>query len=202
MNHLAHLLLAGPDEALRVGGFLGDFVRGRLKGDYSAAIERGIALHRHIDVTTDRHPAVREALTHFEGDPRRWAPVALDVWFDYLLARDFVRHAGEPLEAFADAALEQLMAHRDVMPPRAQQYLDRLIEHRILVRYRDADTIAQVLARMAMRSPRATPLASITPVLHRLEDELRDTFGRLLPDLRFAVQNWLRSESGHGNGEA
>jgi len=28
VNHLAHALLAGPDEAWRLGGVLGDFVRG------------------------------------------------------------------------------------------------------------------------------------------------------------------------------
>ena len=33
MNHLAHLLLANDDLNLLVGGFLGDFVKGRLKGE-------------------------------------------------------------------------------------------------------------------------------------------------------------------------
>lgn len=194
MNHLAHLLLAGDDAALRVGGFLGDFVRGRLKGDYPAAIETGIALHRHIDVKTDRHPAVREALTHFEGEHRRWAPVALDVWFDHLLARDFERHASEPLEAFVTSAITQLAAHRDVMPPRAQQYLDHMSEHGILVRYRNVETIAQVLARMATRSPRAAPLARITPELRRLDAELSATFEALLPDLKNAAQQWVADD--------
>ena len=45
MNHLAHLLLAERSDGLLVGGFLGDFVKGRLKGDRPTAIEQGIKLH-------------------------------------------------------------------------------------------------------------------------------------------------------------
>ena len=30
MNHLAHALLAGPDPQLRLGGLMGDFVRGAI----------------------------------------------------------------------------------------------------------------------------------------------------------------------------
>ncbi len=32
MNFLAHALLSGPDPALRVGGLIGDFVKGPLPG--------------------------------------------------------------------------------------------------------------------------------------------------------------------------
>ena len=55
MNHLAHLLLAERSNGLLVGGFLGDFVKGRLKGDRPTAIEQGIKLHRYIDHHQYKH---------------------------------------------------------------------------------------------------------------------------------------------------
>ncbi|MGA2151478.1 MAG: DUF479 domain-containing protein, partial [Geobacteraceae bacterium] len=49
MNFLAHLYLSGDDPELLVGNLLGDFVKGRLSGNFPDGIERGIELHRRID---------------------------------------------------------------------------------------------------------------------------------------------------------
>ena len=62
MNHLAHALLAGDDEALQLGGLLGDFVRGQPDpAQFPPRVIRGIRLHRAIDGYTDAHPAVLAA---------------------------------------------------------------------------------------------------------------------------------------------
>jgi len=46
MNFLAHLLLAGDDEGLRLGAMLGDFVRGKQAlAEFDDDIQRGIMLH-------------------------------------------------------------------------------------------------------------------------------------------------------------
>mgnify|MGYP003629303282 FL=1 len=68
MNYLAHFHLAqqlasrcGLDErdamqqGLLIGGLLGDFVKGPLRGNYPATWEVGIRLHRRIDALTDSH---------------------------------------------------------------------------------------------------------------------------------------------------
>jgi acyl carrier protein phosphodiesterase len=192
MNYLAHLFLAGPDPALRTGGFLGDFVRGPLDGRHAPSIELGIALHRHIDATTDRHAAVREAVAAFRAPWRRWAPVALDLWFDHLLAQRFEALGGEPLEDFSQRAYGQLEAHRQHLPPTAQRFLERMREVDLLVRYRQAETLDGVLERLARRSPRAAPLADLSPELHRLAPLLAQSFERLLPDLVDASTAWRK----------
>lgn len=190
MNHLAHLLLAGPDPALRAGGFLGDFVRGPLTGARPMEVELGIALHRHLDVTTDRHPAVRAAVASFDPPLRRWAPVALDVWFDHLLAADFEALADTALPEFARTAYAQLDDHRAHLPPAAAGFLDRMREHDLLVRYRDGAIVDGVLGRLATRSRRAAPLAQIAPELRRRGAALQACFASLLPDLFDASRRW------------
>ncbi|KKM01805.1 hypothetical protein LCGC14_1790730, partial [marine sediment metagenome] len=50
MNYLAHIYLSGDHPEVMVGGLLGDFVKGPLRGQLPRAIEEGIALHRKIDV--------------------------------------------------------------------------------------------------------------------------------------------------------
>ncbi|MDZ7686312.1 MAG: hypothetical protein U5O39_16030 [Gammaproteobacteria bacterium] len=49
LNHLAHFRVAHPERGLIVGGLLGDFVKGRLKGEYPARIER-----RHSSASRSR----------------------------------------------------------------------------------------------------------------------------------------------------
>ena len=61
MNHLAHALLAGDDEGLRLGGLMGDFVHGQPDPALPERVIAGIRLHRAIDVYTDSHPEVAQA---------------------------------------------------------------------------------------------------------------------------------------------
>ena len=193
MNHLAHLLLAGPDPALRAGGFLGDFVRGRLHGERPPRIELGITLHRHIDASTDRHPAVRELTARFRPPWRRWAPVAVDVWFDHLLARRFGEFADQPLPAFARDACDDLERHLDWFPPGAADFFQRMRETGLLEGYRRPGTIDAVLERLSRHSPRAAPLADIRGELDRLAPELEAGFDVLMPGLIADCANWRRN---------
>lgn len=57
MNFLAHALLSGNAEADRVGGLMGDFVKGPLPAGLPPDLASGVALHRAIDSFADRHPA-------------------------------------------------------------------------------------------------------------------------------------------------
>ncbi|MEC8942826.1 MAG: DUF479 domain-containing protein, partial [Verrucomicrobiota bacterium] len=57
MNYLAHLYLAGPTDASRIGNLLGDFVKGTpasLEGAYPVEVIAGIVMHRKLDRFTDR----------------------------------------------------------------------------------------------------------------------------------------------------
>ena len=49
MNFLAHAVLAGDDDADRIGGLLGDFVKGPLPAGLPPALAKGVALHRAIE---------------------------------------------------------------------------------------------------------------------------------------------------------
>jgi acyl carrier protein phosphodiesterase len=101
VNHLAHTLLAGDDEALQLGGMLGDFVHGTPDpARFAPRVIDGIRLHRAIDVYTDAHAEVLAAKAQLPPPYRRYAGILLDMWFDRCLARDFSRWSGRPLAPF------------------------------------------------------------------------------------------------------
>lgn len=188
MNFLAHLLLSGSDPDWRAGGFLGDFIRGPLHGERPAAIERGIALHRHVDAQSDRHPAVREAALLFPKPFRRWAPIALDVLFDHFLARDFEQWSCQPLVVFSNQCYGQLNARRGHLTEHARRFLDRMAAVDLLTAYAERGSVPRALAHVSGRARRDNPLTQMDATLEALEPELRAAFERLMPALISSTQ--------------
>ena len=87
MNYLAHLFLARPTADSHFGNLLGDFRRGVDVNSYSSAVLLGLRNLYDVDKFTDSHDSVREAKTLFDKSRRRFAPVALDIYFDHLLIK-------------------------------------------------------------------------------------------------------------------
>lgn len=85
MNYLAHLILADVPGSARLGGLLGDFVQGEVRGRFPVDMACEILLHRKIDRYTDDHPVVRDARQLFVAERRRYAGIVLDVFYDHVL---------------------------------------------------------------------------------------------------------------------
>jgi len=190
VNHLAHALLAGPDEAWRLGGVLGDFVRGAPDPSLPAGVREGIALHRAIDGYTDRHPEVLAARTLFEPPYRRYAGIALDMWFDHCLARDFARWSPQSLDTFSTDLRELLRRHDALLPPAAQRFARYMQANDLPAGYADPAVLERALAGIGQRLQRDNPLDRMLPVLEALEGPLQERFEAFFPQLRRFAEAW------------
>src|SRR3954454_16256689 len=88
MNYLAHAYLSFGNEPVLIGNMISDFVKGNKKFDYPGDIQKGIALHRTIDMFTDGHVATKNAKEIFKPSAGSYAPVFVDVVYDHFLAVD------------------------------------------------------------------------------------------------------------------
>lgn len=184
MNWLAHLRLAPPVPLVRLGNLAGDFVRGVATSGLHPELLRGIAQHRAVDRFVDAHPVVRGARARLDGELGRFAGVALDVFWDHFLARDWHRHGdGRPLAAFAAEVHGELRAHDALLPPPLRALTAGLVEHRWLSGYASVDGIDRVLRAMARRRPRAAALVGGSTELQRHYDALGADFAALWPEL-------------------
>lgn len=119
MNFLAHLHIADHSNSHLLGNLLGDFVKGDPSKLYDRDISNGIRLHRFVDRITDHHPIVNECKPHFTGVARRFAPIALDMFWDHCLAKHWNDFHSVSLEHFVKTAYERV--NREVhehLPPR------------------------------------------------------------------------------------
>lgn len=200
MNHLAHAWLAGGDDELRLGGVMGDFVRGQPDPALPAGVIAGIRLHRAVDTYTDAHPQVLAAKALLPPPYRRYGGILLDMWFDHCLARDFARWSTQPLDEFS-AALRGLLQRSDALLPPALRRFRGYMEARSLpARYADPAVLGEALEGIGQRLSRVNPLDTALPVLQALERPLQAHFEVFLPELWAFAQSWI-GQHAQGGGD-
>lgn len=193
MNYLAHLLLAEDSDDARLGALLGDFMAGGRPLDASPTVWREIRVHRRIDSYTDAHPILQPLRAHFPQGRRRYAGIALDVYFDHLLARDWPQHHARPLSDFAAEVYALLMHRLPELPSRLQAIAPQMAAQDWLGSYRHRSSVDQALQRIAGRLTRGEGLVACLPLLSAHEAEIEAAFGRFLPELReFVVSERAR----------
>lgn len=191
MNHLAHLVLAGPDEGKRLGAFLGDHVKGRAALDaLPTAWAAGIRLHRRVDTLCDRHDRLRQFLSGLQPPWRRYGGIVLDVLFDAMLTRHWHRFGPCELTVFA-ADVDRLLAEHDRALPRRLSLFGAWARQRSLwTRYDDRDMLRQIFSGLARRHGRPSPLAEGLVILDRHDAEIEALFLELFPALLDQTREW------------
>ncbi|WP_447768542.1 acyl carrier protein phosphodiesterase [Pseudomonas kilonensis] len=188
MNYLAHLHLGGPGREQLLGSLYGDFVKGPLQGLYDPRIEAAIALHRRIDMYTDRHPLVDIALSRFSTVRRRYAGIVLDVFFDHCLARDWTLYGEGPLVDFT-ARVYQVLGTEPQLPGRLAHIAPHMAADDWLGSYQEFEVLGQVLRGISRRLSRPEELAGAMPELIRLYEPLSEDFRLFYPQLQDFAQN-------------
>jgi acyl carrier protein phosphodiesterase len=191
LNFLAHALLAGDEEADRIGGLMGDFVKGLLPAGLPPDLASGVALHRAIDGFADRHPAFAASRARISPLRRRLGGVLVDLFYDHLLARDWAEHGVGRLEDYVAGLYRALDFQGDVLPARAVEIGRLMRQQDWLCSYREVAQVGLVIDRMSIhRLRRANSLAG------GIEEFLADSpgferdFRIFLPDALAFASDW------------
>jgi acyl carrier protein phosphodiesterase len=193
MNFLAHLLLAGDDEGLRLGAMLGDFVRGNPRSlNLSAETHKGILLHRFIDHRVDSLPEVTHLRTQFRPPFRRYAGIIIDLAFDHELALRWAQYSSCTLEQFDSEVRELLARHKEVLPKELQAFMRYADERGLFATYREECEILFSLRGLGRRLSRSNPLHRVGEIWHELQPTLSGGFSSVFPGVQLDVAAWLR----------
>ncbi|EHV5550994.1 ACP phosphodiesterase [Vibrio vulnificus] len=164
MNYLAHLHLADVANSDMLGNLLGDFAKGDPSKQYSSEI-------------------VQACKKRFPEAQRRFALIALDMFWDHCLAMHWHRYSDISLDSFVHYAQREVAKHdtKD-LPPSFLLLNQRMWQGKWLQSYREMDNIEFALHRMSQRRPKLSPLSECHATLQDEYERFSSAFATLYAD--------------------
>jgi len=189
MNFLAHLYLSGSDINIRLGNFIGDYVKGMHFESYPHAVQKGIMLHRAIDSFTDKHPGTHKCIEILRPGYGKYAGVVVDVLFDHILAKEWARYSNEDLKSFTRKFYLQMLQHYILLPERPKKFLPFMIQSNRLYSYRTLEGVKRAIEIMSSVTSLPDKSAFVMEVLNRDYPQLSEQFNILFPEIIAFVVN-------------
>lgn len=192
MNFLAHLYLSGANPKIKLGNFIGDFVKGRsFHETYEREIALGIELHREIDLFTDRHEIVHQSKVRLRPTYRHYSAVIVDVFYDHFLAAQWNKFSQMPLHEFAEDAYQMINENLFVAPAQVQHMVPYMISGNWLVNYSHLNGIQRALSGMARRTPYPSKMEYAIKDLQEHYEDFKAEFNLFFPHLAAYCKSWL-----------
>lgn len=166
-----------------MGNFLRDMLSPAEIKSWPLDLETGISLHHRIDHFTDAHPENKIARRLLNPYFRKYAGVALDMYYDYVLFQSWDRYADQEFESFEAEQYQVILDHFDSVPQRLQYTVRRMIEGRFLYRFTTVNGQSHAFANMDHRARFDTGFDQAIEVLERHLPELTIHFNRFFPDM-------------------
>jgi acyl carrier protein phosphodiesterase len=192
MNFLAHLYLSGSSPEVRVGNFMGDFVRGRDLADrYPQDVVKGILLHRVIDEFTDKHAIVKQSKDRLRPKYRHYAPVIVDIYYDHFLAINWHLYHTDLLPDFAEECYDSIYKSEPILPEQVKWMLPHMIKGNWLVNYGKVEGIQRALSGMTRRSKFDSKMNEAVVELENFYKEFDAEFQEFFPLLKKEADRFL-----------
>jgi len=151
MNYLAHLYLASDKGNAKIGGLLGDFVKGISKEKYSRDIQIEIQLHGLIDSYTDEHSITKSAKELVTERKKRYMGIILDVFYDHILASKWNEYSNVNFSEFTQDSYDLLQENEALIPEKLGDFLPSMINEDWLSLYKDFEGFENAIHRISRR---------------------------------------------------
>lgn len=179
MNILAHGYLSGRNEALILGNFIGDFIKGdpaSARHDLTPGEIAGVRLHRAIDTFTDAHPDVAAVRDLLHPRCHKYAGAAVDIFFDHFLAVNFQSLTSESLSDFVPYFYHVLQDNVLRLPMPAMRMADYMIRQDWLTGYQSIEGIDRSLKGVSRRTVYPSGLDTAIEDLEQFYDQIYSHF--------------------------
>lgn len=184
MNYLAHAYLSYNEPMILVGNMISDFVKGGQKSGYTAAVQKGIELHRAIDSFTDTHPATARAKEVFRPYYRLYSGPITDVIYDHFLATDKSIFSDTSLLHFSRGIYQTLEDEAVHLPPRFLHVLTYMKMDNWLYHYRTPEGMRQSLRGLIRRASFISDSATAFQLFQTHYEELQACYNAFFPDVK------------------
>lgn len=194
MNFLAHMDLSFMDEEVLVGNFLADFISNKRVKSLPSRVVHGVMLHRFIDSFTDLHPAVKSCTEMLRPTQHKYAPVVVDVIFDYILSNDWEMYTAIPFRELKTFAYRALLDNLEVMPIEVQERTKSMVQGDFLMVYGTEVGLRNTFKRLSHRTTFPDHLdIAVDDMLEHLE-VFKQAFTVFYPELKAEAYRFYKGE--------
>ncbi|HSB91813.1 MAG TPA: ACP phosphodiesterase [Flavitalea sp.] len=193
MNYLAHAYLSFERPAIVVGNLISDFVKGKKKFDYPAAIQQGMELHRSIDQFTDAHPVTKEGAALFKADYGLYSMAFIDIVYDHFLATDQQFFTDKTLLDFSQNTYSILSDFTEFHPQKFARMFPSMVSNNWLFNYRHAWGIGRSFEGLVYRARYMDDAKAAFTVFENNYEQFRRYFGEFFPELAEFARDQLKN---------
>lgn len=191
MNFLAHIYLSGDSVPITIGNFIGDFLRGVKVESFNSEIQKGIRLHRSIDLFTDNHDVVMRSKKRLWNKYRHFSGVIVDIYYDHYLAKNWHEFSSVPLDEYVNNFYNIILTHEHILPERVNQVLPYMKKENWLLNYANFEGIDNVMQDMSRRTKHDSKMEESVKELKEGYEEFEGDFFEFFPDLEQHVKGYL-----------
>ncbi len=195
MNFLAHLFLSHHNEDWMIGNLIADFITNKQLIDLKDGVREGVMIHRYIDTFTDKHEAVKESTRRLRFVYHKYAPVVVDIYYDYLLIKNWEKYTNYDFEEFRYRIYDILNQRMEDMPKDLKERLPKMIAHDWLKNYGTEAGLQFTFDRFAERTTFKVDFSNAAAVLMEYLEEFDDDFNLFFPEIMNYVKYTLNNES-------
>lgn len=176
MNFLGHLYFSNNDFELMYYNLFGDYVKGSDLSEFPPKVQYGLHLHRSIDDYIDHHPKVLELLHLLYGDLPKISGIAVDLFFDHLLASQWNKYHPTDLRTFVDDFYNFQPQHEAYFTDDFRFVLNKLKEQDWLYNYRTFEGLELTCKRLSKRISFENNLNEAPQIFIKRSKEINTTF--------------------------
>ncbi|MEJ6599444.1 MAG: ACP phosphodiesterase [Crocinitomicaceae bacterium] len=182
MNFLGHLFFSNNDPQLMHANLLGDSVKGKDYSHLPQKIQDGVKLHRTIDNYIDTHPVVLELLRELYKPLPKISGVAVDLYFDHLLARNWSSFHEKSLKEFVKDFYAIEFKTPEQYSYRFDFMIGKMKEFDWLYEYRNHSGLTQACLGLSRRISFENVLAKAPEIFLECEESIELAFNRFMSD--------------------
>jgi acyl carrier protein phosphodiesterase len=191
LNYLAHSFLSFDDPELLFGQFIADDIKGNKYQQFPTRIKEGILLHRYIDYFTDNFPECLELRKEFRSVLGLYSGVAIDVFFDHILAVQWDSYHTRNQQHFIQNVYDTLDKKTNLMSEKRRFIHGKMKEHDWLGRYKTLEGIQLTMNQMSKRVQNGEILTKSPELLEKHMKIITEVFEIFFPKLISASKSKL-----------
>ena len=183
MNYLSHIYLSGDSEEIKLGNFIGDFVKGNQFLKYPPEIAKGILLHRQIDSFTDSHRVINECIVKLRPGFGKYSGIVIDIFLDHFLAVNWHTYSIEKLSFFTKRFHAILLSNFFQLPSRVKLFVPFLIQNKRLQSYGSFQGIENTLRIMVKHASLPAETDFAMKILEEEYEFFNSAFNEFFPEI-------------------